>query len=99
MEESTSIVQDLVAKIADKLNSELERLLIEGLNKKGFFFKNKTELIEFVSKNVRYEDYEFVKERTYFVNDVPFFKHWYAIDGHNFDTTDMSINYGSYSFL
>ena len=59
--------------IIKSLNDKLEEYFIEGLRLKGFEFKSKVELEEFIKSNCGCEDYADIKQRTYFVNNVPFF--------------------------
>lgn len=62
------------------------------------------ELEAFIKSNCRCEDRMDLKQRTYFVNDIPFFLHCYEIENElNQITTDsevkMSANYGRYAYL
>ena len=53
---------------------------IEGLKRKGFEFEKETDLVEFIKKNCRCEDRHDLKQKTYFVNDVPFLLHKYEMN-------------------
>jgi len=77
----------------DKLNKKLEECIIEGLKIKGFEFEKRSELEEFIKSNCRCKDRPELKERVYFVQDVPFLLYLYHVD------TDLdeiiSMNYGN----
>ena len=100
----TDIMVDYINKISSQLNKQLEDCIIEGLKRKGFEFKNRMELENFIKSNCRCEDRIGLKKRTYYVNDIPFFLHYYELEMDlNPITTDrevkMSANYGSYTYL
>jgi len=98
-----SLHQSICKNIISKLNNKLEKYLIEALNKKGFEFKSKIELEKFVTDNCRCEDNLKIKQRIYFVNNIPFFLHNYEMiyeQKNNFDEGfKMSANYGTFAFL
>lgn len=97
-------IADVISSISSQLNKQLEDYIIEGLKRKGFEVENRIELEIFIKSNCRCEDRTDIKQRTYFVNDIPFFLHCYEI---KMDltpiTTDrevgMSANYGRYAYL
>jgi hypothetical protein len=98
------LIAEVIGRISSKLNMQLEDLMIEGLKRKGFEFENRLELEKFIKSNCRCEDRADIKQRTYFVNDIPFFLHCYEIETELTPiTTDrevkMSANYGSYAYL
>ena len=102
--EKESIVDEAVAKLSAQLANKLEELFIEGLRLKGFEFKNQKELIDFVELNCRCEDRTDINQRTYFVNDIPFFFHDYTqIMDMEVNGTEIGVNIsaklGKYSFL
>jgi len=89
-----------MSDIYNKLNKKLEDLIIEGLKRKGFKFENRHELEQFIKSNCRCEDRMDIKQRTYFVNDIPFFLHLYEINPIKTDSDiTMSANYGYYAYL
>ena len=98
------LIAEVIGRLSSQLNNKLEDLWIEGLKRKGFEFKNRMELENFIKSNCRCEDRTDIKQRTYFVNDIPFFLHCYEIE---MDLkpikTDkefkMSANYGRYAYL
>jgi len=95
--------QDLTNKLCQQLNDQLTNYFVEGLKRKGFEFKDNGELETFIGGNCRCEDDIEKKERTYFVKDIPFFFHRYAIDMRTLMTLggsfEMTANYGYYAFL
>jgi len=98
------LIQDIIGRLSSELNKKLEDLAIEGLKRKGFEFENRIELENFIKSNCRCEDRTDIKQRTYFVNDIPFLLHCYEIE---MDLTPitidrevkMSANYGRYAYL
>lgn len=76
-EYNRGFVYDMTNSLISELYENLNNLLIEGLKKKGFEFNNKLDLQIFIKQNIRIEDYQAKHERIYFVNDIPFFIHFY----------------------
>ena len=99
------LIEDLIGRLSSQLNKQLEDYMIEGLKRKGFDFENRIELENFIKSNCRCEDRTDLKQRTYFVNEIPFFLHCYEIKMDlNPITNDkgevkMSANYGSFAYL
>lgn len=99
-----SFLADVIGRLSSELNKKLEDIMIEGLKLKGFEFKNKIELENFIKAHCRCEDNIDLKERIYFVKDIPFFLHKYEIE---MDTQpfyeerkySMTANYGRYAYL
>jgi len=89
--------------VVDGLLKKLEDIFIEGLKLKGFEFDNPIELERFIKKHCRCEDYLYLKQKTYFVNDIPFLIHFYEIVYEPITVTNngiqMSANYGTYKYL
>lgn len=52
--------------------SRVDQFVVEGLERKGFKFENKQDLIKFIKKNCNGEHYEESNKTTFFVNDIPF---------------------------
>lgn len=98
------LIADVIGRLSSQLNNQLEDLWIEGLKRKGFEFENRMELENFIGKNCRCEDRTDIKQRIYFVYDIPFFLHYYEMEMDlNPIQTDrgfkMSANYGHYAYL
>jgi hypothetical protein len=94
---------DIIGRLHDDLNRQLEDSVIEGLKRKGFEFKHKLELETFVKERCRCEDNVDLKERVYYVDNIPFFLHNYKSEMTNPITFDwdvkMCTNYGFYAYL
>lgn len=71
------IIHDVIGRLHRDLNRQLEESVIEGLKRKGFEFKHPLELEKFVKERCRCEDNVYLKERVYYVDDIPFFLHNY----------------------
>lgn len=80
-EPSVTMEGNIITLAVSKLNEQIENHFVEALKRKGFEFKNKAELISFVEKNCRCEDSSDLKQRTYFVHNIPFFLHSYGEPG------------------
>lgn len=98
------LIESVMGKLSSQLNKQLEDYIIEGLKRKGFEFENRMELENFIKSDCRCEDRTDIKQRMYFVNDIPFFLHCYEIDMDlNPVQADrefkMSANYGYYAYL
>lgn len=74
----------LIEKIILSVVKETDKLIINGLSLKGFNFENQEELESFIKFNCRAEDNTDLKEKTYFVNDIPFLIHFYEISLNNY---------------
>ena len=94
-------------QLAKNLNNKLESLLIEGLERKGFKFNgDKREIGMFVATRCHCADDKYKKERTYYVDKIPFFFHRYEQKWEPMKVFDalenkfeISGNLGSYAFL
>jgi hypothetical protein len=103
--EQTHALPSLTDNLSYKLIKKLEDYIIEGLKRKGFEFENRVQLENFIKSKCTCEDIVSLKQRTYFVNGIPFFRHFYKtkID---FNTNmsdnggiEISVNYGSFTYL
>ena len=98
-------IGDVIGRISSKLNHQLENYMIEGLKRKGFEFEDRFELENFIKSNCRCEDRTDLKQRIYFVNEIPFFLHCYEIKTDLSQFTNekgevkISANYGSFAYL
>lgn len=96
---------EAINTLSAQVNNNLEDLFIEGLKRKGFEFGNRMELENFIKHNCRCEDRFNLKQRTYFVNDIPFFLHCYEIEINPYPIMNdmgefkMSANYGYFTYL
>ena len=71
------MMHDIIGKLSNDLNTELEYYVVEGLKRKGFEFKHPVELAAFVKERCRCEDNIDLKEKIYYVDNTPFFFHNY----------------------
>lgn len=93
----------IMNKLSENLINQLENLFIQGLKNKGFEFKNKIELENFIKKRCRKEDYIEFKKNIYYVDEIPFLIHYYEvvfepITEYN-NGIEMTANYGKYAFV
>lgn len=103
-QDSMFTVSDIASNLYSELDKKLENFMIQGLKRKGFEFKNRVELENFVKSNCRCEDNVVLKERVYFANNIPFFLHKYQIEMDlnpkiEDNTIKMSANLGHYAYL
>ena len=98
------IIHDFIGWISNDLNKQLEDYVIEGLKIKGFEFKHKNKLEAFLKERCTCEDNVHLKERVYYVDNIPFFLHNYKIEPLQMpSTTDrgykLTVNLGTYAYL
>ena len=89
--------------ILNDLSFKFDKLIIEGLKRKGFEFKHKLELEAFIKERCRCEDNVDLKKRTYYIDNIPFFLHDYNIEPiDHIKTNDgytITANLGTYTYL
>lgn len=83
-----NIIAHTLQELCSSYLSELEKIILEGLKRKGFEFKNDEDYLLFGEGRCRVEDNVDSKERTYFVDDVPFLIHRYG--GTFFDSPSIT---------
>ena len=98
------IIPDVIGRLSNDLNKKLEDYVIEGLKMKGFEFKHKIELEEFVKERCRCEDNIDLKQKIYYVDNIPFFLHNYKSEPLQMPPiTDgeykLTANLGTYAYL
>lgn len=94
--------KELTNKIVSEILDNFDKLLIQGLNLKGYTFINDDDLHQFLKDNVICEDTPHLQERIFLVKGIPFFYHSYKIDFPTFDISEqhkVTANYGYYKFL
>ena len=97
-----NIQDEIIKKISSDLNRKMETYFIEGLKRKGFEFENRDDLEKFAIANCSFEDMPDVKEKTYFVNNIPFLLHCYGQDFSQIEALGefkVHFSYGSIAFL
>ena len=94
---------DVISRFSNNLVNQLEGLLIQGLKNKGFEFENIIELESFIKTRCRKEDHIEFKKHIYYVDEIPFFVHYYEVIFEpitEYNTgVKMTANYGKYAFL
>jgi hypothetical protein len=90
--------------VIDRLYKELDEKVIEGLKRKGFKFKNEIELHAFIQKRCRCQDNIELKQKVYYVDDIPFLLHDYKIGIPKIPSTThvknkITVSLGTYSYL
>ena len=89
--------------VISRLFNQLEVLLIQGLKNKGFEFENRIELENFIRTRCRKEDHIEFKKHIYYVDEIPFFVHYYEVVFEPITEDNngikMTANYGKYAFL
>ena len=98
------IMEDIIGELRDGLNKKFENYVIEGLKRKGFEFKHSLELEKFVKERCRCEDDIYLKEKIYYVDNIPFFLHNYKSEPMQLPKiTDrvhkITVNFGTYDYL
>jgi hypothetical protein len=98
------VARELTESMNKKIVKSIDDYFIEGLNRKGFKFKNKLEIEEFIKNRCRCADDVIAKEKTYFVDDKAFFFYKYSVEPlkmSNINDRNLTItaNAGYYSFL
>jgi len=97
-------ISKFFSKLLDKVNKQLNEKLTEGLKKKGFDFDNESALHEFVKNHCRCENNVDLKQRTYYVGEVPFLVNNYdtsspfTFEEHN-KKVNVKTNFGTYEYL
>lgn len=89
-------LDSLTEYIITTFNNNFEKCVIEGLKRKGFEFKNRFELVSFIKTNCRCVDIVHLKQKTFFVNDIPFLLYCYKSDT-DFTLTDTERIYASFT--
>lgn len=104
MSKSISVESSIVTEISNKLVEKFDALMVEGLKRKGYEFTSRHDLENFIRESVRCVDNNATKQRTYLVNDVPFFLHCYEVWDLQQEILDngnsiMTATYGSFTYL
>jgi len=97
-------VYSLMKEVSKTGNNELEEVFIEALERKGFYFNTRAELMFFLKEHVTCVDYKDTKQRVYKIDNNPFFLHFYETsfnlsNGVMGELTTVSFSKGSYKFL
>ena len=98
------IIHDVIGKLSNDLNKKLEDYIIKGLNRKGFEFKHKLELEAFIKERCRCDNNIELKEKVYYVDNIPFFLHNYKNEQLEMPLTidkeyKFTVSLGHYTYL
>jgi hypothetical protein len=98
-----SILEYSLNNMRMELSKMLDNVFVEGLKLKGFEFEKKSELESFIKSNCKYEHHVDVKQKIYYVNNIPFLLHNYEpeydFDINKIDKKRLTANCGYYCFL
>lgn len=99
-----TVAGDISKQLADQINAIIEEKLIEALKVKGYVFETREQLEQFIATKCTCKVDEERNERTYYVNEKPFFLHRYGLKteiSQNNDTGNWTIKAtnGVYAFL
>lgn len=101
--ENDQALQFIQNDVISRLFNQLEYLLVQGLKNKGFEFENVAQLEFFIRTRCRKEDHIELKKHIYYVDEIPFFVHYYEVvfEPITEDNNGIKItaNYGRYAFL
>jgi len=96
-------IQHLQEKMIADLNRQVDNIFIKALERKGFHFARRDYLIEFIKQRCTCVDNIELKEKVYFVDEIPFLFHDYKTDfsiNHNENhSVTMNATIGSFAFI
>ncbi len=101
---SINLIDEALKKLSDDINNQVEKFMIEGLERKGFVFtkkfplERKMEIERFVNMRCSCADYTDIKERVYSVDGIDFMVHKYDIGIEQHGTT-ITAKTGGYYYL
>ena len=95
-----NFIDKVTDRISKDLSEKIDDTLTEGLRRKGHEFANKLELASFVVDRCRIENRSDIKEKTYFVDNIPFLLHKYEYKTHISEGgRTITATCGGYHFL
>ena len=93
-------VSNIVNEINQNLVNEFDKIVIKGLENKGYFFKDKLQLENFIKDNCNAVDDCLKQTKTYYVKSEPFLIHFYASNvNFNYLEQKITADYGYYRYL
>lgn len=99
-------MKDLPAQITEEVSRQLaqktDEIFIEGLRRKGYEFKDRESLEQFVGEHCTCEDWAPKQQKTYFVKGKPFLFHSYGIEielPEEGDTFNIKATNGKFAYL
>lgn len=93
--------EDMIEKISTDLQSQLEKIVIEGLRLKGHVFHREIDLHDFIKNRCSCLDNQQEQQKIYSIDSEPFLLHNYKPDM-EFSTErpyTVSANLGTYTYL
>jgi len=96
------IQKHITETLISDLHSKFDDIVIQGLKLKGFEFKDREETENFIKSRCRCEDKPHIKEKVYFVDNIPFLLHDYNIIYEPFNPKEpfaIKANYGGYRYI
>lgn len=94
------LYEDELRQMRRNLALAIEGVFIAGLQRKGLCFNNRYELAEFIKSRCRATDNPMIKERIYYVDDIPFLIHYYEITvDSQTDRNKVTASGGSYRYI
>ena len=98
---------DIINEITDEyfkdVFNKLDKLILDGLELKGYNFVTKRQVMKFIKKNCKCIDDLQNQTKTYYVKDIPFLLHCYKTEINPILNTSNEIsittNLGYYKYL
>ena len=95
-------IVDIISKqVADDIANQLDKVIIEGLKRKGYEFASKYHLGEFIKEYGEAQTIEGSNTTVYLVKGEPFLEFTRSERSLDFNpsTTTYSVDYGEYRYL
>lgn len=96
-------MEHLTREMYNELQSQLEKSVIDGLERKGFKFETTEQLHEFIKTRCHCEDRTHLQEKTYLIDGKPFLVHNYKMEISPIymegNQTKIEANGGYYRFV
>lgn len=102
--EEPTFITHWTKQLVVNANDGIDKLITEGLIRKGYHFENRLDLLDFIRISCRCEDNKGENEKIFFVNNVPFLLYRYN-NSPNMETVQtasgwkVTIDMGEYCFL
>ncbi|RKD96773.1 hypothetical protein [Marinifilum flexuosum] len=94
-----SLMEMQIDHLAKKVNNQFDKILTEGLKRKGFEFERNAELVHFIKTRCRSEDYQKEGIKIFLVDDVPFMKWDYKNQEIKQEGNVFTATNGAYQYL
>lgn len=80
MQRQSNVLDEALKQMTAIYVSKVDEIIEEGLKLKGFDFKNRFELTEFIKANCKLEHNLKTRKNIYYVNGIPFLSQHFPID-------------------